>query len=48
MKFYTPYCMYGKNYEYIKENNNITKDYIKEYIYFNISMEIIRVKICKN
>ena len=43
MNFYTPYCMYDENYEYIKDNNNITKDSIKEYIYFNISMDIIGV-----
>jgi hypothetical protein len=44
MKFYTPYCRYGESYEYIKDNINITKDSITEYIFFNISMEIIRVK----
>ncbi len=44
MKFYTPYCKYDENREYIKDNNNIAKDSIKEYVFFNISMEIIFVK----
>ncbi len=46
MNFYPPYssCMYDENYEYTKDNNNITEDSIKEYIFFNISMEIIFVK----
>ena len=44
MNCFTPFCMYDDNYEYIKDNNNITKDSIKEYLFFNISMDIARVK----
>ena len=47
LKFYPPYCMYDYDYygkKIMKDKNAITKDSIKEYIYINISMEIIRVK----
>jgi hypothetical protein len=47
MEFYAPYLMYGydnNDERYIKDKNAITKDDIKEYLFFEVMIEIVRVK----
>ncbi len=48
MEFFTPYCMYYyDNYKraIMKDKNAITKDEIKEYLFFKVRLEIVRVKV---
>ena len=47
MEFYAPYLIYDydNNHErYIKDKNAITKDDIKEYLFFEVMLEIVLVK----
>ncbi len=48
MEFYTPYCMYDYDYynnKNMKDQNAITKDSIKEYLFLKVMLEIVSVKV---
>ena len=48
LEFYTPYCMYDYDYynkKIMKDKNAITKDSIKEYLFFKVMLEIVSVKV---